>query len=273
MAAHVGISGWVYPGWRDGVFYPKDLVQKNELKYASQKVSSIEINSTFYRLQSPTSFKKWYAEVPKDFCFSVKAPQIMTHLRRLKDVDTPLANFMASGILALEDKFGCILWQFPPNVMLKDSRFSDFFAKLPHDAHSACKLGQKHSDFLKGKTYLEAKANFPIRHAFEFRHKSFLNDAFLDEMRKHKVALVLADAGKHFPYTEELTGDHVYMRMHGQTDEYKKGYTSKRLKSLAKSVNGWTQEGRPVYVYFDSDIKETAPKSAQELIKMLNGKK
>src|SRR5262245_20429406 len=116
MAAriYVGMSGWTFEGWR-GTFYPKGLKQADELSFASRKVNSIEINGTFYSLQKPTTFQKWYAQTPEDFMFSVKAPQYITHIRRLKEVDEPLANFLASGLLCLKEKLGPILWQFPPN--------------------------------------------------------------------------------------------------------------------------------------------------------------
>src|SRR5688572_17777033 len=184
----VGISGWTFAPWR-GTFYPKDLVQKRELEYASRQLSSIEINGTFYSLQRPSSFQSWYDETPKqNFCFAVKAPQFITHVLRLRDVEEPLANFFASGLLCLKEKLGVVLWQFPPFVTLKDDRFEEFFALLPRNGGEASKLAKQHGEKVDGRAVTEAPADMQIRHAFEFRHKSFLDDKFLDLMKAHNVA-------------------------------------------------------------------------------------
>src|ERR1051326_6840139 len=121
----IGISGWTYAPWR-GTLYPKDLPQKRELEYASRKLNSIEINGTFYSLQRPTSYQAWYDQTPDDFVFSVKGPRFITHIRRLKDVDEPLANFFASGLLCLKEKLGPILWQLPPNSKFDADRLDQF---------------------------------------------------------------------------------------------------------------------------------------------------
>src|SRR4051812_12799907 len=128
----IGFSGWTYIPWR-GKFYPKGLTQKKELEYASRQVNSIEINGTFYGLQKPNSFQQWYSQVPEDFVFAVKGGQYITHVLRLKEADEALANFFASGLLCLKEKLGPILWQFPPNVMLKDNRFEKFIQLLPQN--------------------------------------------------------------------------------------------------------------------------------------------
>src|SRR5438874_6725199 len=128
----IGISGWTYGPWR-GTFYPKDLPQKKELWYASRRVNSIEINGSFYSLQTPSSYQKWYEETPDDFLFSIKGGRFITHMRRLKNVQAPLANFFASGVLALKQKLGPILWQLPPNFKFDPGRLEEFFAMLPRD--------------------------------------------------------------------------------------------------------------------------------------------
>src|SRR6476620_12583901 len=133
----IGISGWTYPPWRGGTFYPKGWPQKRELEYASQQVNSIEINGSFYSLHRPESYQAWYNATPEGFLFSIKGGRFITHFKRLKDVETPLANFFASGLLCLREKLGPILWQLPPNVMLKDDRFEKFLKLLPTDSKSA----------------------------------------------------------------------------------------------------------------------------------------
>lgn len=116
----VGISGWTYPPWR-GIFFPKKLSQKRELEFSANTFRTIEINGTFYSLQRPSSYQSWVERTPEDFVFAVKAPRYITHMRRLREIETPLANFFASGILKLGAKLGPILWQFPPNFKYSPS--------------------------------------------------------------------------------------------------------------------------------------------------------
>ena len=191
----IGISGWTFPDWR-GTFYPEELVQRRQLEFASRRLNSIEINGTFYSLQKPASFQNWYQQTPQDFVFAVKAPQFITHILRLKNVKEPLANFFASGLLCLKEKMGPILWQFPPNVMLKDDRFDKFLKLLPCDAKTAARMARGHGKKVEGRAYTKASGEFRVRHAFEFRHKSFLNKDFLATLQAHNVAFVFALYGK-----------------------------------------------------------------------------
>lgn len=277
----IGVSGWTFEGWR-GNFYPKDLVQRKELEYASRKLNSIEINGTFYSLQRPASFEKWHAETPDDFCFSVKAPQYITHIRRLKEVEEPLANFFASGIFCLKEKLGPILWQLPPNVTLKDDRFEKFLKLLPYDSHSASRLAKRHSAKVAHRNYTKVSGDYPIRHAMEFRHPSFANPGFIELLRHYGVAVVFAHAGEKSPYMEDLTADFVYARMHGEGKEFKKGYPHQVLSWWAERVACWTQGTQPldaqcvsnsqpaskkrdVYIYFDTEAKKFAPQDALNL--------
>src|SRR5947209_18143595 len=137
----IGISGWTYAPWR-GVFYPKDLVHRRELEYASRQLNSIEINGSFYSLQKPQSYRAWYAQTPDDFVFAIKGGRYITHMRRLRDIEEPLANFFASGILCLPQKLGPILWQFPPNFSFDAERFQTFFKLLPRDTQAAAELAK-----------------------------------------------------------------------------------------------------------------------------------
>src|SRR3954463_13206545 len=139
----IGISGWTYGPWR-GTFYPTDLAQKRELAYASRELNSIEINGSFYSLQRPTSYQKWYDETPDGFVFSVKAGRFITHMKKLKDVEAPLANFFASGLLALREKLGPFLWQLPPVLAYDTDRLERFFNLLPRDTAEAAKLAKRH---------------------------------------------------------------------------------------------------------------------------------
>src|SRR4051812_24004284 len=208
----IGISGWTYAPWR-GVFYPKGVTQKNELAYASRAFNSIEINGTFYSLQRPNSFQAWYEQTPDDFVFSVKGGRFITHMKKLVGVETALANFFASGVLALREKLGPILWQLPPMLSFNEGRLANFFDLLPRDTRAAAKLASKHDERLKGRSFTKAQVAQPIRYALEVRHASFKTPAFVALLRKHRVALVRADTAGKWPYMEDVTADFIYARL------------------------------------------------------------
>lgn len=280
----IGISGWTYAPWR-GTFFPKDLVQREELHYASRHVRSIEINGTFYSLQRPSSYLKWAGEVPDDFAFSVKAPRFITHIRRLKEVEIPLANFFASGVLRLGNKLGPILWQLPPSLPYKRETLEAFFCLLPRDTRSAAKLARSHDDKVK-QPALESGPLRPLRHALEVRHHSFNHPEFIALLREHDVAIVVADTAGKWPVIEDVTADFVYVRLHGDSELYVSGYTPEALRRWAAKVRAWAagkdapgakrvglgapaKRPRDVYVYFDNDVKTRAPYDAMNLAHLL----
>ncbi|HEX8297246.1 MAG TPA: DUF72 domain-containing protein [Chthoniobacteraceae bacterium] len=284
----IGISGWTYAGWR-GVFYPADLAQKRELEFASRAFNSIEINGTHYSLQRPKSFQSWYAETPDDFVFSVKGSRFITHMKQLKDIEAPLANFFASGVLALREKLGPMLWQFPPRFRFDPKRMERFFQLLPRDTVAAAKLAQRHDQRLEGRAFTEADANRPVRHCVEVRHPSFLVPEFFRLLRRHDVAFVFADTAGKWPYAEDLTSDFVYVRLHGAEQLYVSGYSDPALDWWASRLGHWTRGEQPpdaalilprpkrpakirdVFVYFDNDAKVHAPFDAQRLRAQLDG--
>lgn len=285
MSIRIGISGWRFPPWRK-VFFPKGLVQRDELHFASRQVNSIEINGTFYATQTPKSYKHWYDETPDDFVFSVKGPRYITHIRRLQDIEGPLANFYASGVLHLQQKLGPMLWQFPPNFPFQEDRLEAFFKLLPHDVKSAVKLA-KNADRLE-PDFPEAavRSNQKLRHAIEIRNHSFENPFFIELLRKYDVALVFADTAGRWPYLEDITSDFIYLRLHGDEELYSSGYGDEMLNWWGARVKMWSQGKEPtyslalldeklqtmprdVYVYFDNDVKVHAPFDAQKLMKIL----
>ena len=156
-AIHIGVSGWRYAPWR-GHFYPKGLPQRAELDYATRCFSSIEINGSFYSLQSPRSWQAWYEAAPEDFVFGVKGPRYITHMLRLTQVDTALANFFASGIFRLREKLGPILWQLPANFAFDAERLEGFLGRLPRDLRDAAALARKRDDFMSGRESLRNAA-------------------------------------------------------------------------------------------------------------------
>lgn len=246
------------------------MPQKRELSFASRQVNSIEINGTFYRLQKPASFQSWYHETPADFVFAIKATNFITHRRRLKDCAQPLANFTASGLLCLKEKLGPILWQFPPELPYVDDRFVSFAALLPHSGAAASALAKQHDAFVEGRAFTEAEPAIKLRHAFEFRHKSFNDPELVAALAEHNVAVVFGNDGAHDPGITTVTADHVYARMHGQTEEFvEDGYTDAALATMAKRIEGWEKAGKDVFVYFDNDAKAHAPRDAGRLAKLL----
>jgi uncharacterized protein YecE (DUF72 family) len=282
----IGISGWRYPPWR-GVFYPPGLPQRSELEFAAASFSSIELNGSFYSLQSPDSYRRWHDDTPADFVFSVKAPRYITHIRRLVDVGTPLANFFASGLLRLRGKLGPVLWQFPPNFRFRAELLDPFLAMLPRSSAEALRLARRRDVRMHGRSALAIDADRPLRHAIEVRHESFRDPAFVALLRRHRVALVVADTAGRWPLLEDLTADFVYVRLHGNEELYVSGYTDAALQHWARRIAAWTRgteaddavhaspvdagkrRARDVYCYFDNDAKVHAPFDAAELSRLL----
>jgi uncharacterized protein YecE (DUF72 family) len=284
----IGISGWRYGPWR-GSFYPEDLVQKRELEYASRMVNSIEINGSFYSLQRPNNYQQWYQQTPDDFVFSVKGGRYITHMRKLKDVESPLANFLASGVLKLEEKLGPILWQFPPQMQFDPEKFARFFDLLPRTTADAAAIAKRHDPWMKGRAWSEVAKDRPLRHAVEIRHESFKNERFVRLLRKHKIAFVFADTAGRWPYMEDVTADFIYARLHGDEEIYVSGYTDPALDWWANRLKQWRAGAEPsdrttvlstkapkcksrdIYVYFDNDVKVRAPFDAMALYARLTG--
>jgi uncharacterized protein YecE (DUF72 family) len=265
----IGTSGWRYPPWR-GEFYPKGLPQRRELEYISRQVNSVEINGSFYSLQRPAYYQGWHDETPPDFLFAVKGGRFITHMRRLRDVETPLANFFASGVLALKDKLGPILWQLPPTLPYDPDLLADFFDQLPRDTTAAAKLAGKHDARLDGRALTEAHAHQPLRHALEVRHPTFVDPTLPDLLRAHGIGLVAASAAADWPYLEDVTADFAYARLHGEKELYASGYSPKELDAWAERARGWLAAGFDVHVYFDNDIKVKAPFDAIGLMERLD---
>jgi uncharacterized protein YecE (DUF72 family) len=264
----IGTSGWRYPPWRT-VFYPEGLPQRRELEYLSRRVSSIEINGSFYSLQRPEYYRAWAAETPDDFLFAVKGARFVTHMKQLRDVRVPVANFLASGLLALGVKLGPVLWQLPPRMRFDADRLSEFLALLPRTTAEAAALARDHDERLEGRALVETDTDRPLRHALEVRHESFRDPVLGDLLRAHGIALVVSDSPGTWPVFEEKTADFVYVRLHGAEELYASGYTPDALDAWATKVRGWRDCGRDVHVYFDNDVKVHAPRDAVALARLL----
>jgi uncharacterized protein YecE (DUF72 family) len=257
----VGIGGWVFPPWR-GEFYPKDLPQARELEYASRRLSTIEINSTFYRTQKRDSFRKWADEVPADFVFSVKAPRFATHRRVLAEAGESLERFFASGVMDLDAKLGPILWQLHPFKRFEPDDFAAFMQLLPRR--------------------VEGKA---LRHVVEVRHESFVDATFIELLRKHSVAPALVQSKKH-PLLADVTSDFVYARLEDTSAKVKTGYPPAQLDLWAQRAETWAagaapkdlvpiagqpaKKKRDVFIYVIAGAKVRAPAAAMALLERLD---
>ena len=261
---HVGIGGWTFAPWR-GVFYPKGLPHARELHFASRQLTSIEINGTFYRTQSPATFRKWAEEVPPGFIFSVKGPRFATNRRVLSEAGESVSRFLASGLSELGDRLGPLLWQFAPTKKFEEADFAGFLKCLPRT--------------LDGRT---------LRHVVEVRHASFRDPAFIALLRNFGVPVVYAQHAT-YPEIADVTGDFVYARLQKGDDAVETAYPAKALDQWAIRVNEWAGGGQPkdlprvaanaapgkeprdVFVYFIHEGKVRAPAAAMALIKRLDG--
>ena len=249
---------------------------------------TLEINGSFYSLQRPEYYRQWHDETPDDFVFALKGSRYITHMKKLRDIEAPLANYFASGVFNLRAKLGPILWQFPPNFRYDRERMARFFDLLPHDtARSAAPGAQARRAHERARTPRSRRAT-PLRHAVEIRHESFLDASFVDLLRERNIALVIAETAKRWPMTHDITADFVYMRLHGDKELYKSGYSNKALDRWAERIDAWhrgseptdahkisgrkppTSRRRDVYCYFDNtDVKLRAPVDAQTLMRKL----
>lgn len=240
----VGIGGWSYEPWR-GTFYPPGLPQARELEYAGRQVSAIEINATFYRLQSPKSFAKWRDATPPDFKFAVKASRYCTNRKNLAEAQESIGKFLAQGLTELGDKLGPINWQLAATKRFDPDEIAAFLALLPNE-----------------------HAGVPLRHAIEPRHESFDDAAFLDLAGKAGVATVVADAER-YPCIEAQTAPFMYARLQRAREEVVTGYEQPELDNWADRARDWAEAGRDVFVFFINGAKVRAPAAAQALITRL----
>jgi len=239
----VGIGGWNFAPWR-GSFYPKGLVQAQELHFASRALTAIEINSTFYGLQKPATFQKWHDETPDGFVFSVKAPRFVMLRKRLAESAASVERFLGSGILRLGDKLGPINWQLAPTMPFDAEDLAAFLALLPSK--------------LEGR---------PLRHALEARHPSFDCEEFFALARRHEVAIVEAGDSEH-PHIEARTAPFSYLRLMGTKASSPKGYAPAALARWREHARTLARDG-DVFLYFISGAKERNPQAALELLATL----
>lgn len=262
--ALIGTSGWRYRAWR-GDYYPQGLRQKDELRYVAERLGSVELNGSFYSLQRPDSYRRWADETPPGFVFAVKGSRFITHMLALRNTDIALANFLASGVLALDAKLGPILWQLPARTRFDADVLEEFLAGLPRDTGRALELATAHDSRVAGRSHLEIDSVRPLRYALEPRHESFGDAAALDLLRRYDVTLVEADTAGTWPRFRESTAAFRYVRLHGSRELYAGGYLDDELDEWAADIRAWQLAGDDVYVYFDNDIDGQAPFDAERL--------
>lgn len=273
----VGTSGWKKPMWR-GHFYRRGLVQNRELEYASSRLTSLEINTTFHGLPRPTSYQSWRSETPDDFVFAVKGNRVVTHDHRLGNPADDVADFLASGVFGLGEKRGPILWQTPPSLPFQRDIVENFLATLPHSAEEARRLIARRHGVKADQVALDIPDR-PIRHALEVRHPSFANPAFIELLRRHDVAAVVTNSPG-WPSIHDVTSDFVYARLHGSADHYPDGYDDDTLDGWARLVKEWLSgevcpdgRGRDVFVYFDNPDNDgvNSPFDAMRFLERFGG--
>ena len=266
----VGCSGWSYRGWR-GDFYPKGLRQRDELAHLAERTTAVELNGSFYSLQRPTSYAAWRDATPEGYRICVKGGRFITHLKRLRDPRQPLANFLASGVLALGDRTGPILWQLPADLPLDRDLVGDFLGALPRTTRQAAEIAREHDARLpEDRALTTVDEDRPLEHVLEPRHPSFGTPEGLDLLRAHDVGLVVSDGAGRWPMFTDVTSDVVYVRLHGDTELYASRYEDDALDRWAAACEQWAEQGRDVYVFFDNDARGHAPHDAVRLLARLH---
>lgn len=260
-AIRIGIGGWSYEPWR-GSFYPEKHPQKRELEYASRKLTSIEINSTYYGAQKPESFAKWYEETPDAFVFSVKAPRYATNRKMLANAEATIERFLKGGVTELKHKLGPINWQFMPSKAFDADDFEAFLKLLPQSANG-----------------------LSLRHAVEVRHESFQTPEFVALTRQYGVAVVMA-ADSEYPLIADITAPFIYVRLMGTQPGEPLGYPAAALALWAKRAKTWAKgttpaglprlapaapavDERDVYIYVIGGNKVSNPDAAMSLIERI----
>ncbi|MDQ4491528.1 DUF72 domain-containing protein [Sinomonas sp. ASV486] len=266
--AFIGVSGWRYKHWR-GDFYPPGLRQADELAYLARHMTSAEVNGSFYSLQRPSTYQAWRTAVPDGFVFALKGSRFVTHMKRLRDVETALANYFASGVLALDDALGPILWQLPARMAFDGGLLAPFLRLLPHSTRAAAELAARH-DSKVAEALTASRSDRVILHALEPRHESFGAPEALELFEREGVGIALSDGAGSWPEVDADTAAFRYARLHGETALYRGGYSDRSLDAWADRVQGWLAAGRDAYVYFDNDVDGRAPHDAVALLGRLH---
>jgi uncharacterized protein YecE (DUF72 family) len=280
----IGVSGWNYDEWK-GNFYPEGLPESDRLAHAASVFDTIEVNGTFYGLTDPGTCRAWREAVPDHVELAIKGSRYITHMKRMGEPETPLANFFASGILEIGPNLGPVLWQLPARHRFDVERLDRFLALLPKDTVEAAELARGHDRRVEDPAYGDGSRH-RMRHVLEVRHQSFLNEEAVEIVRSHGVALCFSHSAE-WPYIEEITAGFVYLRLHGPRLPYASEYSEGELRVWARRIEAWRGGSEPgdaariteheppdrrerdVYVYFDNTAHGYAPADATKLTRLL----
>lgn len=240
---HVGTSGWSYQHWK-GVFYPEGLKPSEYLEYYIKYFSCVELNSCFYHLPKEKTVQGWIKRTPRYFKFCPKISRFITHRKRLFEVDEAVDNFFRI-FSEMKNKMGPVLIQLPPGLEYDEPRIIYFLEFLK----------QKYSGF---------------RFAFEIRDQSWICDRFFELLGCYHMGFVIADSGRRFPYSETITTDFIYLRLHGSKNLYATDYTEDELSGIARKSKKWLSQDKTVWIFFNNDYHGYATKNARELINIIN---
>lgn len=267
MVVRIGLSGWQYDSWR-GDFYPAGVPKRRWLEYTAERFPTVEVNGSFYSLQRPERYRAWRASAPTDFRFALKGGRYVTHMLRLRHVETAVANFFASGPLELGATLGPVLWQLPEALLPTPEVLDGFLALLPRTHGEAAALAARHDDKVAGPALRDEDPAATLHHALEIRSAG-LTDDHVEVLRRHRTALVDSHAGD-FPRLRVDTGAPIaYLRLHGAPRTYHDGYSPQALGRWATTVLEHDDAGRDTFVYFDNDAEQHAPWDALALARIV----
>ena len=264
-----GVCGWDYRHWQ-GRFYPPDLAKDQRLSFVAGAMDGVEIDTTFYGLRTPADFLRWRSQVPAGFTFAVKGSRFITHMKRLKSARQALANFFASGPLALEDSLGPFLWQLPASQRWDAERVDGFLTELPRDTDALRALAADHDPDIVSTAFLgEGQPCRPVRHALEPRDSSFADPQVCAVLRAHGVAMVMADSAGQWPTFDCDSAGFRYLRLHGTAKRKYSGSYHGKWEPWSSTAADALEMGHDVYVFFDNDSRAQAPRDAVELSQLL----
>jgi len=244
MQLLIGTSGYSYKHWANGVFYPPETPTTKWFEYYQRQFNAVELNVTFYRLPKKSTFAGWNKRAAKKFHFVLKGSRYITHLKRLKDADTPLHIF-ERAISPLKNKIKCILWQLPPNFQRDDERLKKFIQEI-----RARKILKKYDQVM------------------ELRHESWFDKRVFQMLKNENVCLCLADPMK-APFRKEMiTADYLYLRFHGRV-QYASNYPDDELRAWVKRVSPHAKRKKRLYAFFNNDSQGFAPKNAVRFRELL----
>jgi len=269
VTVRIGLSGWQYDSWR-GDFYPAGLPKRRWLGYVGEHFPTVEVNGSFYSLQRPSRYRAWRADVPDGFRFALKGGRYLTHMLRLRDTGTALANFLASGPLELGPALGPVLWQLPGRFVPDPAVLDAFLDGLPATHGAAARIAVHHDEKVREPATTTATPELRIDHVLELRDPAAVTAEHLAVLRAHRTALVDSHAGD-FPRFREDTGAPLaYLRLHGAPRTYHDGYSPQALGAWARTVAQHVAAGRDVWVYFDNDAERHAPWDALRLARLVD---